>query len=327
MSDQHTQAIRVHQTGGPEVLQFELVVLSAPGPGQVALRQTAIGLNFIDTYQRSGLYPVQTPFVAGNEAAGVITALGEGVTGFNIGDRVAYQGQIGAYASERLIAADRLVPIPDGIDDQTAAAILLKGLTAYYLLFQTWPLARGETILWHAAAGGTGLIATQWAKALGATVIGTAGSDEKTALAKAHGCDQVINYTTEDFAARVREITDGRGVDVVYDGVGKATFEKSLDCLRPRGLLASFGNASGVVAIPDLMVLARKGSLYVTRPTGAHYFSQRAALLEGARLLFAAVADGSIKVDVSHSFPLAQAADAHRALEARQTTGSVVLIP
>ena len=327
MSEHMIQAVVVHQTGGPDVMQVESVPLAAPGPGQVALRQTAIGLNFIDTYQRSGLYPMQTPFVAGNEGAGVITALGEGVTEFKLGDRVVYQGQIGAYATERLAAADRMVPIPDSIDDQTAAAILLKGLTAYYLLFQTWPLAKGETILWHAAAGGTGLIATQWAKALGATVIGTAGSDEKTALAKAHGCDHVINYNTEDFAARVREITDGRGVDVVYDGVGKATFEKSLDCLRPRGLLASFGNASGVVTIPDLMVLARKGSLYVTRPTGAHYFGQRGQLLEGARLLFAAVADGSIKVQVNHTYPLAEVAAAHRALEGRQTTGSVVLIP
>lgn len=322
-----TKAILVHQTGGPEVLSFEDHDVGAPGPGQVALRQTAIGLNFIDTYQRAGLYPVPLPFVAGNEGAGVITALGDGVTGFSIGERVAYQGQVGAYATERLAASDRMVPIPDSIDDQTAAAILLKGLTAYYLLFKTWEVAKGETILWHAAAGGTGLIATQWAKSLGAKVIGTAGSDDKTALAKAHGCDHVINYNTEDFAARVREITDGRGVDVVYDGVGKATFEKSLDCLRPRGLLASFGNASGVVAIPDITVLARKGSLYVTRPTGLHYFGQRAELLEGAKALFAAVASGAITVQVNHSFPLAQAADAHRALEGRQTTGSVVLIP
>ncbi|MGV8855656.1 MAG: quinone oxidoreductase family protein [Devosia sp.] len=322
-----TKAILVHQTGGAEVLRFEDHAVGTPGPGQVALRQTAIGLNFIDTYQRSGLYPVQTPFVAGNEGAGVITALGAGVDYFKIGDRVVYQGQIGAYATERLAAVDRMVPIPDSIDDQTAAAILLKGLTAYYLLFQTWPVAKGETILWHAAAGGTGLIATQWAKALGATVIGTAGSDDKTALAKAHGCDHVINYNTEDFAARVREITDGRGVDVVYDGVGKTTFDKSLDCLRPRGLLASFGNASGVVSVPDITVLARKGSLYVTRPTGAHYLGQRAELLEGARLLFGAVARGAIKVQVNHTFPLADVADAHRALESRQTTGSVVLIP
>jgi NADPH2:quinone reductase len=322
-----TRAVIVRQLGGPEVMNLEDWPLASPGPGQVALRQTAIGLNFIDTYQRSGLYPVQLPFVAGNEGAGVITALGEGVSGFSVGDRVAYQGQVGAYAAERLAPADRMVHIPAGISDQTAAATMLKGLTAYYLLFKTWPVARGETILWHAAAGGTGLIATQWAKALGATVIGTAGSDDKVALAKAHGCDHVINYRTEDFAARVRELTGGRGVDVVYDGVGKATFEKSLDCLRPRGLLASFGNASGVVSIPDVTLLARKGSLYVTRPTGAHYMGTRAELVEGAASLFEAVASGAIKVEIGRTFALADAAEAHRALENRETTGSVILLP
>jgi NADPH2:quinone reductase len=239
-----TRAVVVRRTGGPDALNVEDWPLASPGTGQVTLRQTAIGLNFIDTYQRAGLYPMQLPFVAGSEGAGVVTAIGEGVTDFKIGDRVAYQGLIGAYADERVADAGRLVPIPDGIDDRTAAAIMLKGLTAYYLLFETWPLARGETILWHAAAGGVGLLATQWAKSLGATVIGTAGSDEKCALAMAHGCDHVINYTTEDFSVRVRELAGGRGVDVVYDGVGKATFDKSLDCLRPRGLMVSFGNAS-----------------------------------------------------------------------------------
>lgn len=322
-----TRAVIVRQLGGPEVLSYEDWPLASPGPGQVALRQTAIGLNFVDTYQRSGLYPVQLPFVAGNEGAGVITALGEGVTGLKVGDRVAYQGTVGAYAAERIAPAERMVPIPDGIDDRTAAAIMLKGLTAYYLIFKTWALTRGETILWHAAAGGTGLIATQWARALGATVIGTAGSDEKVALAKAHGCHHVINYNSEDFLARVRELTDGKGVDVVYDGVGKATFEKSLDCLRPRGLMVSFGNASGVVAIPDLGLLARKGSLYVTRPTGTHYMSKREDLLEGAAKLFEAVQSGAIKVEIGRTYPLSQAADAHRALEGRETTGSVVLLP
>lgn len=322
-----TRAVVVHRTGGPEVLGLEDWPLAGPGVGQVALRQTAIGLNFIDTYQRSGLYPVQTPFVAGNEGAGIITAIGEGVTGLAVGDRVAYQGQVGAYAAERLVAADRVVPIPDGIDDRIAAAIMLKGLTAWYLLFRTWPVARGETILWHAAAGGTGLIATQWAKALGATVIGTAGSADKVALAKEHGCHHVINYAEEDFAARVREITDGRGVDVVYDGVGKATFEKSLDCLRPRGLMVSFGNASGVVSIPDLGILARKGSLYVTRPTGAAYLAGREDLLEGAGKLFEVVKSGAIRVEISRTFALDEAADAHRALEGRETTGSVLLQP
>ena len=309
-----TKAIVVHQTGGPEQLSYEDRPVADPGAGQVKLKQTAIGLNFIDTYQRSGLYPVQTPFVAGNEGAGVVTAVGEGVTDLKVGDRVAYQGQIGAYAVERLAAADRMVPIPDSIDDKTAAAIMLKGLTAYYLLFKTWPLAKGETILWQAAAGGVGLIATQWAKALGATVIGTAGSEEKVELARAHGCDHVINYREEDFAERVKEITGGKGVDVVYDGVGKSTFEKSLDCLRPRGLMASFGNASGVVSIPDITVLSRKGSLYVTRPTTAHYLNNREALLEGAASLFDAVANGSIKVNINKTFPLSDAADAHRAL-------------
>ena len=322
-----TRAVVVRQLGGPEVLSVEDWPVPGPGPGQVKLRQTAIGLNFIDTYQRTGLYPVQLPFVAGNEGAGVITAVGEGVTGLKVGDRVAYQGQVGAYAAERLAAAERMVPVPDGIDDRTAAAIMLKGLTAYYLLFKTWPVARGETILWHAAAGGTGLIATQWAKALGATVIGTAGSDDKVALAKAHGCDHVINYSKEDFAVRVRELTDGKGVDVVYDGVGKTTFEKSLDCLRPRGLMVSFGNASGVVSIPDITLLARKGSLYVTRPTGAAYLGKREDLLEGASKLFEAVQSGAIKVELGRTFALDEAADAHRALEGRETTGSVVLLP
>lgn len=322
-----SQAIVVHNTGGPEVLSFEEWPVGTPGTGQVRIRQTAIGLNFIDTYQRSGLYPINLPFVAGNEAAGVVTELGPDVSGVKVGDRVCYQGQVGAYAQERLVAADRLVPIPDGIDDQTAAAVLLKGLTAYYLLFKTWPVQRGETILWHAAAGGTGLIATQWAKAIGATVIGTAGGAEKVALAKAHGCDHVIDYSAEDFAPRVRELTGGRGVDVVYDGVGKATFEGSIDCLRPRGLLASFGNASGVVSIPDLTVLSRKGSLFVTRPTSLHYLGAREALLEGAEALFGAIGSGAVRVGASKRFALAEAADAHRALEGRQTTGSVVLIP
>lgn len=320
-------AVVVNQTGGPEVLTFQEWPVAAPDPGQVRIRHTAIGLNFIDTYQRSGLYPVNLPFVAGNEGAGIVTALGADITGLSVGQRVCYQGQIGAYAEERLVAADRLVPIPDDIDDRTAAAVLLKGLTAYYLLFKTWPVQKGETILWHAAAGGTGLIATQWAKSLGATVIGTAGGAEKMALALAHGCDQIIDYRTEAFAPKVRELTGGRGVDVVYDGVGKDTFEGSLDCLRPRGLMVSFGNASGVVSIPDVTILSKKGSLYVTRPTGLHYFSTRAELLEGAEALFAAIRSGAIRIDAGQSFALADAAKAHRALEGRQTTGSVVLIP
>ncbi|MDB5537271.1 MAG: quinone oxidoreductase, partial [Devosia sp.] len=239
----------------------------------------------------------------------------------------AYQGQIGAYAQERLLVAERVVAIPEGVSDETAAAVMLKGLTAYYLLFKTWAVQPGETILWHAAAGGVGQIATQWAKALGARVIATVGSAEKAALAEQNGCDAVINYNTEDFAARVRELTGGKGVDVVYDGVGKATFEKSLDCLRQRGLMVSFGNASGVVAIPDVTVLSRKGSLYLTRPTTAHYVSRREDLLEGAGALFGAIARGDIKVSISQTFPLADAAKAHEALASRGTTGSILLIP
>lgn len=322
-----TRVIAVHEPGGPEVLRSEDWPVAEPGPGQVRIRQTAIGLNFIDTYQRSGLYPLPLPFVAGNEAAGIVEAVGEGVVEVEVGDRVCYQGTSGAYAEERLVPAAKLVPIPDGVDDRLAAAVLLKGLTAYYLLFKTWPVQKGETILWHAAAGGTGLIATQWAHALGATVIGTAGSPEKVALALRHGCAHAIDYKKEDFPARVRELTGGRGVDVVYDGVGKATFEGSLDCLRPRGLLASFGNASGVVSVPDLGILARKGSLFVTRPTGVHYFARREDLLEGARALFEAVQSGAIKVEISRTFALEDAAAAHRALEGRETTGSVVLVP
>jgi len=322
-----SKVVVVNHTGGPEVLRVEDRPVGTPGAGEALIRQTAIGLNFIDTYQRSGLYSMALPFVAGNEAAGVVEAVGADVTAFRPGDRVCYQGVIGAYAERRLVPVEKLLPIPEGVDDRTAAAVLLKGLTAYYLLFKTWAVQRGETILWQAAAGGTGLIGTQWAKALGATVIGTAGGPEKTAIAQAHGCDEVIDYRAEAFPARVREITGGRGVDVVYDGVGKATFEGSLDCLRPRGLMVSFGNASGVVSVPDLGILSRKGSLYVTRPTGVHYFARREDLLEGARALFEAVASGAVKVTINRTYALDEAADAHRALEARQTTGSVLLLP
>jgi NADPH2:quinone reductase len=322
-----TRVVAVNAVGGPEVLSLEDWPLGEPGPGQARVRQTAIGLNFIDTYQRSGLYPMALPFVGGNEGAGVVTAVGEGVTEVKVGDRVCYQGTPGAYAEERLAPVEKLVPIPDGIDDRVAAAIMLKGLTAYYLLFKTWPVQKGETILWHAAAGGTGLIATQWARALGATVIGTAGGPEKVQKALDHGCHHVIDYREEDFPTLVKEFTGGRGVDVVYDGVGKSTFEGSLDSLRPRGLLASFGNASGVVSMPDLGILARKGSLYVTRPTGTHYFPRRENLLEGANALFGAVLSGDIKVEIGRTYPLVEAAEAHRALEGRETTGSVVLLP
>ncbi len=301
--------------------------MANPGPGQVRIKQTAIGVNFVDIYQRSGLYPVQTPFVAGNEGVGLVVAIGEAVDGLKIGDRVAYQGQIGGYCHERLVRADRAIPIPDGLADATVAAMMLKGMTAYYLLFKTWALARGETILFHAAAGGVGQIACQWAKALGVRVIGTVGSAEKVAAAKSNGCDAVINYHNGDFAAQVRELTNGKGVDVVYDGVGRATFDASLDCLRPRGLMVSFGNASGPVSVPDLGVLARKGSLYLTRPTTAHYFDTRADLLEGANALFAVVNSGRVVIKIGGTYGLAQAADAHRALEGRRTSGPLVLIP
>lgn len=321
------KAIVVDQFGGPETLQFRDAPIGQPGAGEIRVRHHAIGVNFIDTYHRTGLYPNPLPLVPGSEGAGEVTAVGSGVTDFKVGDRIAYQGTLGSYRQERLMPAEKAVPLPDDIDYETAAAIMLKGLTAYYLLFLTWPLRAGETILFHAAAGGMGLLACQWAHSLGARVIGTAGGAEKVALAKAHGCDEVIDYTKEDFAERVRALTDGKGVDVVYDGVGHDTFEKSLDCLRVRGLMVSFGNATGPVAVPDLGILARKGSLFVTRPTGAHYFLERTALLEGANALFAAVQSGAVKPHIGQRFALAEAADAHRALEGRKTVGSTILVP
>jgi NADPH2:quinone reductase len=308
-------------------MQVEDRQVGDPGPGEVKIRQHAIGLNFVDVYHRTGLYKKPLPLVLGQEAAGEVVALGDGVTDFSVGDRVAYSGAMGAYADDRLIPAGKLVSIPDAISFQTAAAITLKGTTAWYLLFETWAVKPGDTILIHAAAGGTGLIAAQWAKALGARVIGTAGSDEKLAIASRHGCDAVINYRTENFSARVRELTGGRGVDVVYDGVGKDTFEASLDCLRPRGLMVSFGNASGPVSIPSLGILADKGSLYLTRPTSNGYFREPADLRRAASALFSAVANGDIEVTIGQTFKLAEIAAAHQALESRQTTGSTLLLP
>lgn len=322
-----SQAVLVHAHGGPEVLSVEERPLPAPGPGEVRLRHRAIGLNFIDTYQRSGLYAMPLPFVAGNEAAGEVTALGPDVSDLAVGDRVAYAGPPGAYCAERNIPAGRLAKLPDGVDFETAAAVTLKGLTAYYLLFETWSVKPGETILVHAAAGGVGLLLTQWARALGATVIATAGSPEKVTLALAAGAHHAIDYNVESFPERVRELTGGRGVDVVYDGVGKATFEGSLDCLRTRGLMVSFGNASGPVSIPNLVVLSTKGSLYLTRPTTGHYLGKTEQLRPAAAKLYAAVADGTLSVSINQRFALADAAAAHTALETRQTTGSTVLIP
>jgi len=301
--------------------------LPEPGPGEVVVRNRAIGLNFIDTYQRSGLYKVPLPFVAGNEGAGEVVELGPGVDDVEVGDRVAYSGPVGAYADERIMPAGRLAAIPDGVDYETAAAVTLKGITAYYLLFQTWPLKAGERILVHAAAGGVGLLLTRWAKALGATVYGTAGSDEKVAMAKDAGADDVINYREEDFVARVRELTAARGVDVVYDGVGQATFEGSLDCLRPRGLMVSFGNASGPVSIPNLVVLSTKGSLYLTRPTTATYVATTQELRAATDAVFQAVLDGVLDVAINQRFALEDAREAHEALESRRTTGSTVLLP
>jgi NADPH2:quinone reductase len=322
------KAIRVHAHGGPEVLSWEEVAVGEPGPGEARVRHTVIGLNFIDTYQRAGLYKVPLPFTPGQEGAGVVEAVGPDVTALKVGERVAYgTGAPGAYAESRVMDASRLVPLPANIDDRTAAAMMLKGLTAQYLLRQTTTIERGETIVFHAAAGGVGLIACQWAKHLGATVIGTAGSEEKARLARAHGCDHVILYGKEDFVARVRELTGGRGVRVVYDGVGKDTFAGSLDCLAPRGLLVSFGQASGPVPPLDILTLSTKGSLFLTRPTIAHYAGTAPALRKAAAELFEVVGSGAVRVAVPQSFPLKEAGAAQAALASRRTTGSTVLVP
>lgn len=322
-----SNAVFVREHGGPEVLSYEERELPAPGEGEVRVRHRAIGLNFIDTYQRSGLYKVPLPFVAGNEAAGEVTQVGPGVTDIDVGDRVTYQGTIGAYADERNVPARRIAPIPDGIGFDVAAAATLKGVTAYYLLFETWQVKPGETILVHAAAGGVGSLLVPWAKHLGATVIGTAGTPAKVEQVLAMGADHGIDYSAEDFPSRVKEITDGRGVDVVYDGVGQATFEGSLDSLRPRGLMVSYGNASGPVSIPSLVILSTKGSLYVTRPTTATYMATTEQLRTAVAAVFGAVQDGVLDVKVNQRYALADAAEAHRALEARETTGSTVLLP
>lgn len=321
------RAVFVRSLGGPEVLSVEEREVGAPGPGEIKVRNKAIGLNFIDTYQRTGLYSVPLPFVAGNEGAGEVTAVGEGVTAFKPGDRIAYSGPVGAYADERLLPADKAVPVPDGVSDEVAAAAMLKGTTAFYLLHWTHEVKSGDRLLIHAAAGGTGQILVQWAKAMGTVVIATAGSEEKCAFARKLGADLAINYRDQDFVAAVKEFTGGKGVDVVYDGVGKATFEPSLDCLRPRGLMVSFGNASGPVSVPSLGILATKGSLYVTRPTSGAYFPDAAALRTAASALFKAIADGTLTIEIGQRLPLAEAAEAHRLLEARETTGATLLIP
>ncbi|MEE7478930.1 quinone oxidoreductase [Methylobacterium hispanicum] len=322
------KAIRVHEYGGPEVMAYEDVERREPGPGQIRVKLTAIGVNFIDIYFRSGAYKAaQLPFTPGKEGAGTVDAVGEGVTGFKVGDRVATASAEGSYAEEMIVPAAGCVQIPEGVDDATAAAMMLKGLTAEYLLHRTYRVKAGDTILFHAAAGGVGLIACQWAKHLGATVIGTAGSAEKAELARQHGCDHVILYREEDVAKRVREITGGKGVPVVYDGVGQATLMGSLDSLAPLGLLASFGSASGAIQGLDLGLLAPRGSLYVTRPTLFTFASQRPVLEEMARNLFGVVASGAVKIPVHAKRPLAEAQGVHRDLAGRETTGATVMLP
>ncbi len=322
-----THAIRIHETGGPEVLRWEPVEVGAPGPGQVRLVQRAVGLNYIDVYHRSGLYPLpDLPVVLGMAAAAVVDEVGEGVTELSSGDRIAYAlAPMGSYAEARLMPAERLVKLPDGITDQQAAAMMLQGLTVQYLIRQTYRVQKGDTVLFHAAAGGVGLIACQWLAHLGATVIGAVGSDEKAEIARAHGCKYPINTRSEDLAARVKEITGGQGVPVVYDSIGTDSVEASLASLRPRGLWVTFGNASGPVPPFQLGRLAALGSLYVTRPTLMTYTATRSELQAGARELFEVVLSGAVKITVGQSYPLAETARAHRDLEARKTTGSTVL--
>jgi len=320
-----TKAILIHEPGGPDVMRWGDIEVGEPGPGQVRIRQTAVGLNFIDVYHRTGLYPQQLPFTPGVEGAGVVQSVGSDVEGLVAGDRVAYAGPIGGYAEERLIAADQLVKLPDDISDEQAAAMMLQGMTVDMLINRVRPLQKDETILVHAAAGGVGLILCQWASALGATVIGTVSTEEKAELARANGCDHPILYKTQDFVALVDELTGGAKVPVVYDSVGKDTFLRSLDCLQKRGLLVSFGQSSGPVEPFAAGLLAQKGSLYLTRPTLFDYIAKRDELEQSAAALFEVVRSGKVRIDIGQRFPLSQAAEAHRALEARETTGSTVL--
>ncbi len=324
-----TKAIRIHEPGGPEVLRWEEVSVGDPGPGEVRLRQTAVGLNYIDVYHRSGLYPLPTlPAVIGMEGAGVVEAVGADVAELKEGDRVAYAAPPpGSYAQARLMPADRLIKLPDTIDDRQAAAMMLQGMTVQYLIRRTYPVKKGETVLFHAAAGGVGLIACQWLKHLGVTVIGTVGSEEKAELARAHGCTHTIDYRREDFAAKVKDLTNGAGVPVVYDSVGQDTFEGSLKCLQPMGLLVGFGNASGPVPPFELGRLAAMGSLYITRPTLMTYTAKRDDLVATARDLFDVAQSGAVKIEINQTYPLSETAQAHRDLEARKTTGSTILLP
>jgi NADPH2:quinone reductase len=322
------KAIQFSRTGGPEVLEYVDVEVGEPGPGQARVRNHAIGINFIDVYFRTGLYPLDLPNGLGQEGAGVVEAVGAGVTHVAVGDRVAYAARPnGAYSEVRVMPADILLRLPDAIDFETAAAMMLQGMTVQYLLKRTYPVKAGDTILFHAAAGGVGLIACQWARALGVNLIGTVGSNEKAELAKAHGAAHVINYNTENFVERVKDITGGARVPVVFDSIGKDTFLGSLDCLAPRGMMVSFGNSSGPVPPFALTELVSRGSLYITRPTLVSYTATREELEATAQDLFDIVASGQVKVAIGQRFPLAQAADAHRALEARKTTGSTILLP
>jgi NADPH2:quinone reductase len=322
------KAIQVHKVGGADQLVLGEITLPPPGPGEVRVRNEAAGLNFIDIYFRTGLYPAPSmPFIPGGEAAGKIAAVGPDVKRFRVGDRVAYLAPLGCYAQERNVPAKMLVPLPDGITTKQAAGMMLKGLTVQYLVRQTWKLKADETILVHAAAGGVGQILVQWAKHIGATVIGTVGDKDKAKLVRKLGCDQVILYRDEDFVAKVREITGGKLCDVVYDGVGKATFPGSLDCLRPRGLFVSFGNASGAIEAFNIGILSQKGSLFATRPTLNTHTADPKNLARMARDLFAVVQSGAVKIPVARTWKLEEAADAHRALEGRQTTGTAVLLP
>ena len=323
-----THAIRIHQPGGPEAMKWEEIELGAPGPGEMLIRNTAVGLNYIDTYHRSGLYPLPMPSVIGMEGAGVVEKLGPKVKDFKVGDRVAYAQPIGAYAERRIVPAERMVKIPSGIDDRTAAAMMLKGMTAEYLIRRTYKVKEGDTILVHAAAGGVGLILCQWGKHLGAKVIGTVGNEEKAQLAKKHGCHHpIVVKPGDNFAKTVREITKGKGVPVVYDGVGKDTFMGSLDSLRPLGLMVSYGNASGPVAPFGPAILSAKGSLFLTRPTLMTYVAAREDLVKSANALFSVVKKGAVKIRVNQTYPLSEAVRAHQDLEGRKTTGSTVLLP
>jgi NADPH:quinone reductase len=320
-------AIRIAKQGGPEVMEWQSVEVGEPGQGQILIRHTAVGLNYIDTYQRSGLYPLQLPSGLGMEGAGVVEAVGAGVSALKVGDRVAYSSLLGSYSEKRIAPAEKVVKIPDGMDDRQAAAMMLKGMTVEYLLCRTFPVQKGQMVLFHAAAGGVGLIAGQWLKAIGAVGIGTAGGEAKCKLAKAHGFEHAIDYSKQDFVAEVKKLTGGKGVPVVYDAIGKDTWDRSLDCLAPRGMMVSFGNASGPVTSFNPGILAQKGSLFLTRPSLMNYTATREELELSSGRLFDMVKSGKVKIEINQTYPLKDAVKAHKDLEGRKTTGSTVLLP